>query len=280
MSISVIMPARDAARNLRLAVRSTLLALGSSDELLVGVHASKDNTEALLREIEDPRLKIFIFPGGEFSEVLNGLISSSKGQFIARMDSDDVCLPWRFVIQRRLLRRNPDKFFCSSAMVFKVGDGLPFFLPQYFFRFDTPEIRKLLVHSNPINHPTFIGGRGILVSLGGYRNTAGEDLDLWLRALLAGIEFQRSRLPLIIYRLSANQLSRTSSYRSGWEKSKEISTLRRILDSENETVSASQGIWTKTKLTLQLAGFPTPGRIRYAVTTLAKSGEIEPNHSS
>jgi hypothetical protein len=178
------------------------------------------------------------------------------------MDSDDVCLPWRFWLQKRIINRQPDAFIFSSAII-----GFPFLgghllIPQYTFSLSTREIYKLLIESNPLNHPTFVGPKKLITSLGGYHSTAGEDLDLWLRAALINVKMFRSRVPLIIYRLSATQLSKEKDYADGWKVSPQILANRAILKTKVDKFSSVFGPLAVLRIGLQEMGLPTPKKIR------------------
>jgi hypothetical protein len=61
-----------------------------------------------------------------------------------------------------------------------------------------------------------------LEKLGGYKNVAGEDLDLWLRASILGARIVRMATPTIIYNLSENQLSSKKWYLDGVSTSSEF----------------------------------------------------------
>jgi glycosyltransferase involved in cell wall biosynthesis len=235
--------------------------MGEGDELLLGLHDCLDSTREICKKITDPRLKISIHSGGSFSDVLNDLCARAQGDYIARMDSDDVCLPWRFWLQKRIINRQPDAFIFSSAII-----GFPFLgghllIPQYTFSFNTREIYKLLVESNPLNHPTFVGSKKLITSLGGYHSVAGEDLDLWLRAALMDVKMLRSRAPLIIYRLSATQLSKEKGYSQGWKTSPQILANRAMLRTKVAKFSSMFGPLSVLKIGLQEMGLPTPKKL-------------------
>lgn len=97
--LSVLLPVRNGVPFLAKAIRSTLGSLDSDDELCVFNDASDDGTESLIRTFKDRRLKVIT---GDrrigISRGLNLLLSQANGKFIARMDADDICLPWRFNI--------------------------------------------------------------------------------------------------------------------------------------------------------------------------------------
>jgi len=263
VSVSVIMPARNAESTLERAIKSTLKALDRHDELLVGLHKSEDSTSRVVDLFSDSRVRVFRYESGKFSDVLNDLVRRSNPdfEFIARMDADDVCLPWRFWLQKRLATKVSGAFLFSSALIsFPLG-STRVTVPQYPFSLSSNEINQLLISGNPLNHPTFFGPKKAFHELGGYKAVAGEDLDLWLRASLKGVRLYRSRLPLIIYRISATQLSKSDDYISGWSTSDEIREMRSALEEKIRLTSAQLNAWSRMKIFLQDMGFPSPLRI-------------------
>ena len=264
--VSVVMAAKNAEATIELAIKSTLKALGKNDELLVGLHRCTDRTGRIVEGISDPRLRVFSYEEGEFADVLNDLAMRSDPNvgYIARMDADDICLPWRFWLQKKLAAKLSNTFLFSSALVLLPLGPFRALVPQYTFSLSTNEIRRLLVSGNPLNHPTYFGPKEAFSSLGGYRCVAGEDLDLWLRACQAGIRLYRSGLPLIIYRLSDSQLSRREDYINGWSTSSEIRGMRMALDIENRSSLPMLRLWPRVKVFLQATGFPTLSRLMQA----------------
>jgi glycosyltransferase involved in cell wall biosynthesis len=255
--LSVLLPVRNAQATIKSALSSTLRALGPEDELLVGLHKCTDDTEALVHSFLDPRIRVFYFDFPSLSEVLNALISEARGIFVARMDADDVCLPWRFVIQKQLVSKHPEAFIFSTALVrFPTSPFFSLILPQLPIRLFPHEVSKLLENGNPLNHPTFIARKSRLVEIGGYRPVPGEDLDLWLRASLHGVKIYRSAIPTVIYRISEGQLSRNREYRDGWVHSKEIKNLRNELSIFNARMSEDgEGRCSRLKLWIHEEAF-------------------------
>ena len=259
--VSVIMPVRNAGSTVRSSLASTLKALGPDDEVLVGLHDCLDESDEQVRSVSDSRVKIHNFKGGSLSDVLNALVHLSENELIARMDADDICLPWRFQLQKSRLRKHPERLYFSSALVLYTFLGLRLAIPQYMFRLDSREVGILLPLSNPLNHPTLICQKSVMVKLGMYRNVPGEDFELWLRALKAGLKLERSALPTIIYRISPGQMSRRPAIIEGWQSEPSILNLRREMIPASLSKLQTLGALRSFKLRLQLLGFPTLRKI-------------------
>jgi glycosyltransferase involved in cell wall biosynthesis len=252
---SILMPVRDAEQTVVAAIESTLRAMGSEDELIVGFHESTDTSRERVDSLTDSRLKLFDIKGDTLGDALNDLSKYAQNQYIARMDSDDICLPWRFKIQRRLLLKYD--FVFSTAFIQFLDRG-KVTIPQYPTRLSTSRIGKLCATGNPLVHPSMACKIEPFKKLQ-YRATSGEDLDLWLRGLLGGFSFVRGAVPTIVYRIWSGQLSQQDEYRSGWESSAEILGLRRqCKDYFSDATFGIRGF-------LELTGLPSPSKIASAL---------------
>lgn len=119
-----------------------------------------------------------------------------KGEWIARMDSDDIAVPNRFELQLREIIANPnlsllggqvDEFETSIENVVGHRD-----VPLY-----EKKIRQFLKWRNPFNHPTVMIKKNILQSVGGYDSQGKlEDYFLWVKIISNGNVFKN--LPKIL----------------------------------------------------------------------------------
>ena len=117
--LSIILPARNAAGTIARAVASTLAAMPTDSELVVGNDSSSDSTvgEAIRGAsrggVVDPRLRIEdITPGeGGVSRVLTQLMERTDSRLVGRMDADDVSLKGRFKRTMRAIERGDDMVF-------------------------------------------------------------------------------------------------------------------------------------------------------------------------
>ncbi|MGF1531046.1 MAG: glycosyltransferase family 2 protein [Puniceicoccaceae bacterium] len=107
-TISILLPVRNGVPHLAEAIQSLVDQTYEDWELLIGNDASTDATEALVSTFVDERihLKTFDRPMG-VARVLNALEKDSRGELIARMDADDICLPQRLETQVDFLKENP-----------------------------------------------------------------------------------------------------------------------------------------------------------------------------
>jgi hypothetical protein len=253
ISISILMPAKNSARTISLAVRSTLRALKQEDELIVGLHGWDQEADAKLREIKDSRLRTVVISGDTLGDALNDLLTYASKEWVGRMDADDICLPWRFSFQRRALA-NYDFVFTTALIWYeRKFPWIP--VPQYPTSLTSRLISKIIEHTNPLIHPTMVTKRETLVKLG-YRSVPGEDLDLWLRALLSGLNIKRLGLPSIIYRVQPLQLSQSRAYKEGWQIDSEIKSFRVACGIKERELRLG------LKGSLEVLGFPTWAKVK------------------
>lgn len=179
-------------------------------ELLVMDDGSTDGTGTFLTGVRDRRLKVF--RNEESAGVANAatsLLGHASGEHVARMDGDDICLPWRFAAQREALG---DADLLFSGALFINGQGKPF-VPKFQEGISPAAMPLHLLMTNVLMNPTMYGRRTVLEGLGGYQKTPTEDYDLWLRASASGARMKRlSYLPTIIYRRHATQLSQARAW--------------------------------------------------------------------
>ncbi len=239
--ISVLLPSLGAPRTLEAAVRSTLFALGPSDELLVLV--SGYSSPQPLAKVKDSRLRIFLYPQPlRVFEALNILLEKAQGSLIGRMDSDDLCLPWRFHFQVRKLQNHKLDFVFSNAILFGKTVKPFFVIPQIPIPLNHIQSGLYLALSNPFVHPTLMAKKTSLRALGGYKDLRAEDLDLWLRGWQAGFKFARMAGYGILYRSHLGQVTQNDEF---------------LREAHSET--GLQGSITKQLNRLVLMGLINPG---------------------
>lgn len=118
MKLSVILPAYNAEKYLLRSVKSILTQTFRDFELLVINDGSSDQTRAIIEQVSDPRLRAIHLPENTgLINVLNLGLELAKGEYIARMDADDISLPTRFEEQVNFLQSNPDHVACGTSII-------------------------------------------------------------------------------------------------------------------------------------------------------------------
>ena len=215
---SVLLPVKDGAPTLEMAIRSTLRAMPKDSELVVLDDGSRDHPEEVLERIKDPRLRLI---RNELSRGvgagLQRLLRGTDSRFVMRMDADDVCLPGRFSSQIRALRHADVAF----APIINFWDGSHRLRPSLPAPIEAQAMPLHLAIHNLLCHPTMAAKRQALQDVGGYRSVVAEDYDLWLRCVAAGLSVVRTAQPVIAYRQHGGQVSAQDGYVSAsWQDPK------------------------------------------------------------
>lgn len=204
--VSVIMPMRNAEAFVARALRSTLRALNAHSEVLILDDGSTDTSAEVVRSFNDRRVKLHVHAGEPLGvpSALNELLSHSKLALVARMDADDVVLPWRFHSSLKMLERFGGFTFAPAVYINRRSFPLR---PSNLAPLDGRNLGSKLLLKNPLIHPTMVCEKEYLDRLDGYAVAGAEDYDLWLRAYGANIPLSRSSVPTILYRQHSAQVT-------------------------------------------------------------------------
>ncbi|HVE16061.1 MAG TPA: glycosyltransferase, partial [Chthoniobacterales bacterium] len=183
-TVSVLMPVHNADRYVAQAVDSILGQSWDDWELLIIDDGSTDRSRTILERYAtgDHRIRLTSRTNTGYTVALNELLTQASGEFVARMDADDVALPNRLARQIEYLRANPAVVCVGTAVHFIDDAGR--FLRDGHPGLENEEIQqRILAGDCVLNHPSVMMRRHALESVGGYRPEfePAEDLDLWLR---------------------------------------------------------------------------------------------------
>jgi len=181
-AVSVILAAYNAERYLRSAVDSILAQTFSDFEFIVIDDGSADRTKQIIESFNDPRIRLISRPNKGLTPSLNEALHLAQGEFIARMDADDLSTSRRFEIQVDFLRSHPDVVLLGGA--YDLIDGAGRYLTTITPPTDDATLQEhALSGRTPICHPLAMMRRNAMLQAGGYDDsfTVAQDLDLWLK---------------------------------------------------------------------------------------------------
>ncbi|MEM7208149.1 MAG: glycosyltransferase [Pseudomonadota bacterium] len=209
--VTVLMPVRDGGEFLHEAVQSILTqTFGDFEFLIVDDHSSDGELERLPN---DSRLKILTCEKRGIVPALNLGIAHARGEYIARMDADDIAHAHRLQTQVEYLDARPH-IGIAGAQVRLFGNND---ISEGYRRYerwinnltDPADIRRSIFIESPLPHPTAMLRRSVCAALNGYRDTPWpEDYDLWLRAYQSDIAMGKPEGVLLHWRDSDSRLSR------------------------------------------------------------------------
>lgn len=184
-TISVLMPVYNAERYVAQAVQSILDQTFRDFEFLIIDDGSTDRSLAVLEELaeSDPRIRLISRPNTGYVVALNEMLDLAHGEFIARMDADDVCLPSRFKKQLDWFERNPNGVATGSWVLAIDPEGDPLTVWRGPVNHKAIDDAHLSGVGSTIAHPSSMMRADALRRIDGYNveMQPAEDLDLFLR---------------------------------------------------------------------------------------------------
>ena len=199
--VSVIMPAYNARRYIGEAVESVLAQTFTDFEFIIIDDGSTDGTKEILEgyAAKDKRIRLVRRPNTGYGVALNEALGMSRGPLIARMDSDDICLPHRFEKQVKYLNDHDDCLLVGSRVLLIDPDGAPLFEMEGIELTHEEIDRKLMICGWAIVHPAVMMRRDAVLSIGGYKPefVPVEDHDLFLRLAEVG---RLANLPEVLFK--------------------------------------------------------------------------------
>jgi len=208
-TVSVVIPAYNAAWCVRRAIDSVLAQTQPCLETLVVDDGSTDDTPVVLSHYGD-RIRVIHKSNGGLSSARNAGILAARGTMVAFLDADDWWLPTKIAAQVGLMESRPEIGFSSVAA-----------------RVEDPDGRLLNIWPSPhwegsflehlFHHPAVVAGSGSgVVARRTWFSKAGlfdeslkslEDIDMWMR-LAAVTEFACVEEPLVVIVKRADSMSR------------------------------------------------------------------------
>lgn len=209
------MPVRNEEKYLSAAIASIKAQTFTGWELIAVDDGSTDGTPAILAEAAaDSRIKVLQNRDKGLVPALNLGLEECGGEFVARMDGDDVSHPERLAKQLKVFIETPETGLVASAFRHFPRSGLKVGMLAYE-EWQNSLISHDLVMGDiyvesPFVHPGVMFRKEVIKGIGGYRHMGwAEDYDLWLRMAHTGVRFARTAEPLIFWRDRPERATRT-----------------------------------------------------------------------
>lgn len=208
--ISVLMGIYNCAGTLEEAVESILNQTYDNWELIMCDDCSTDNTLEVAKRIALKDKRICVIGNDTnrtLAPTLNYCLQFARGNYIARMDGDDICSSDRFEKELIFLEKHPEYAVVSCQMNLYDSEGI-----YRVINYKEMPIKKNLVHNSSFCHAGCMMRTNVLKELGGYSEAKTckrvEDYDLWVRMYASGYKGYNLQEPLYSMRDDRNAVRR------------------------------------------------------------------------
>ena len=200
-TISVVMSVYNDSGNLESSISSVLNQDFQDFEFLIMNDGSTDDTQNILNKFsKDKRIKIFKNKKNlGLTKSLNLLLAESKGQYVARQDSDDLSISERFTKQLNYIENN-NLDLCGSRAIIKgstrITPNRSYYLP----------LNISLKIKNPFIHGSLIYKKSVVEKVNNYdeRFKYSQDYKLIKDVFLEGFSLGIVKEPLYVLNLENN----------------------------------------------------------------------------
>lgn len=191
--VSVVMATHNGSRFIGEAIESVLTQTYGNCELIIVDDGSRDKTREVVDMFGDSRIKAASNAKNlGLTRSLNLGIKKARGEYIARIDDDDIW-PSRDKLERQVvyMRRHPETGICGTQNLVISESG------QKLYRLKYPvtdaRIRREMLSRNQFPHSSVLIRKTALDQVGVYdeKYRLAQDYELWLRL---GLKWQLANL--------------------------------------------------------------------------------------
>ena len=207
--ISVVLPVYNAEAFIKEAIDSILNQTYADFELIIIDDGSQDNSVEIIKSFVDSRIELIIKDDNSgLIDSLNLGINRAKGEYVARMDADDIAEPNRFLEQVKFLDKNPDVGIVgASVLIFGNREAIKKYPTTY-----KGCLNELLFHPC-FCHPIVLIRKDVFSRFNLRYEEMGylaEDYLLWIR-LAKLTKFHNLKEVLLKYRVNDDSVSVSKS---------------------------------------------------------------------
>ena len=193
--VSVIMPNYNGETFIEEAISSVLCQTYNNLELIIVDDGSTDKSRELVANIKDRRIRpVFLSSNGHICNALNIGLDTAQGEYIARIDSDDIWEPCKLEKQLNILETKSEVGACFSwvniiddeNIIINDDERELYYLFKQENKDRVSHIRELFFRGCNLCHPTVLMRKTLVEQVGlyDYSFVQIQDYDYWLRLLL------------------------------------------------------------------------------------------------
>jgi glycosyltransferase involved in cell wall biosynthesis len=209
-AVSVICTARNAASTIGHTIRSIQAQDCQSWEMIIVDDGSSDDTISVVRTFAraDPRIRLVVTEGIGRGRALNRALAETQADLVANIDADDESHPARLRLQLGAMARHPEFDVLCTGRFLVSGLG-PAEWPEDVesLPLKVVAITSRLVLENPVDHPSVLMRKSVVLAVGGYSHDRKShfDYDLWVRLAATGCMLGKLEVPLNAKRIHQGQ---------------------------------------------------------------------------
>ena len=214
VTISVLLPVRDAAPNLPECIASLRAQTFKDFEVFAVDDGSQDESPELLAAWarEDARVELVRQAPRGIVDALEAGRARAQGRYLARMDADDIAEPTRFADQLSLLDGRSELTGCGAGVRYfpraEVGGGGRRYESWINSIRTSDDVERNLFIECPLAHPTFFLRADAVEAVGGYVDPGWpEDYDLLFRLWRSGARLAAVDRMLLKWRIREGRTS-------------------------------------------------------------------------
>ncbi len=214
-TISILLPVRDAAATIESCLRSIQRQVRTRWECVVADDGSEDGSAELAETLrrDDRRFRVLRLARRGLVPTLDEGLLECHGEYVARMDADDIMHSHRLLVQVTALEESSQLAAVGCRVRLfptgNVGEGMGRYASWLNSISSPADVGRNAFIECPIAHPSLLIRRAVLADLG-YRDMGWpEDYDLVLRLLSGGHTLGVVPRRLLAWRHLPHRLSRT-----------------------------------------------------------------------
>ncbi|WP_346861988.1 glycosyltransferase [uncultured Draconibacterium sp.] len=214
--ISVVLPFFNAENTLQAAIDSILSQGFTNFELLLVDNNSTDGSYEIAEKSANSDSRIILLKETKqgVAHAMNCGLQNARGEFLARMDADDISFPTRFEKQIHFLNAHPEIDFVGSEVKYvphnKNTAGFKRFVARVNSFHTAKEIENKRFIEIPVVNPTLLFRRELFEKYGACLDgDFPEDYEMQLRYLDAGVKMAKIPEPLLEWHDYSTRLTRT-----------------------------------------------------------------------
>lgn len=212
--LSIILPVYNSEEYIEETISSILHQSFRDFELIIIDDFSSDKSPEVIKSFKDPRI---IYVRNEVNlqliKTLNRGIELCHGKYIARIDSDDVCLPNRFEYQIKYLDKHPEVGMVGCLPIIINENGLVKHKSRHFIATEYSACKFACFFENQFVHPSIMVRSELLRDFKYSEAPCSlhmEDRELWCRMFLAGVKMSNLPNYLLKYRVHSGSICDTN----------------------------------------------------------------------